>query len=305
MGGARGVVGVASGVVWWLAWGWWALRVAWFGGARGVVGVARGVVWRLARRGWTRRLLYFPHVDASADALRVVIADDHQLFREGLKGMLEDAGMEVVGVAGDGADAAALVAKLRPQVAVLDLNMPGTSGLQALRRIARSNPDIQTVVLTVSADDGDVLDALAAGACGYLLKDTNVERLADGIKQAAAGHMVLSRDVAQALVARVRSEANDDARAAQADASAGPVGASAAGVAAAVASEEAIEGPALTPREGEVLRLIVAGADNAAIGRELSISPHTVKQYVTNIFEKLGVHSRVQAAVYAVRADLV
>jgi DNA-binding NarL/FixJ family response regulator len=250
-------------------------------------------------------LLYFPHVDASTDALRVVIADDHQLFREGLKGMLEDAGMEVVGEAADGADAAALVQKLQPEVAVLDLNMPGTSGLQALRRIARSNPDIQTVVLTVSADDGDVLDALAAGACGYLLKDTNVERLADGIRQAAAGHMVLSRDVAKALIARVRAEVHDDARAAQAGASAGRDGTSVAGVEAVVASEEAIEGPALTPREREVLRLIVAGADNVAIGRELSISPHTVKQYVTNIFEKLGVHSRVQAAVYAVRTELV
>jgi two-component system nitrate/nitrite response regulator NarL len=249
-------------------------------------------------------LLYFPRVDDCADALRVVIADDHQFFREGLKGMLEDAGMQVVGEAADGADAAALVQELQPEVAVLDLNMPGTSGLQALRRIARSNPDIQTVVLTVSADDGDVLEALAAGACGYLLKDTNVERLADGIRQAAAGHMVLSGNVAKALVARVRAETQADAQALAAEASVGYDGTGAAGVAAAtvVALEER---PALTPREEEVLRLIVAGADNVAIGRELSISPHTVKQYVTNIFEKLGVHSRVQAAVYAVRAGFV
>jgi DNA-binding NarL/FixJ family response regulator len=254
------------------------------------------------------RLLYFPHVDASPDALRVVIADDHQLFREGLKGMLEDAGMEVVGEAADGADAAALVQKLQPQVAVLDLNMPGTSGLQALRRIARSNPDIQTVVLTVSADDGDVLEALAAGACGYLLKDTNVERLADGIRQAAAGHMVLSGNVAKALIARVRAEAQADAQALAAEASLWSDGTGAAGGAAGVAPAAVValdERPALTPREEEVLRLIVAGADNVAIGRELSISPHTVKQYVTNIFEKLGVHSRVQAAVYAVRAGFV
>jgi two-component system nitrate/nitrite response regulator NarL len=254
--------------------------------------------------GCPRRLLYFPLVDASTNALRVVIADDHQLFREGLKGMLRDAGMEVVGEAADGADAAALVAELQPAVAVLDLNMPGTSGLQALRRIARSNPDIQTVVLTVSAEDGDVVEALAAGACGYLLKDTHVDRLADGIRQAAAGHMVISGDVAKALIARVRAEAQDGARAASAGVGTGPEGTSAAGIA--VAAEEAVEErPALTPREREVLRLIVEGADNVAIGRELSISPHTVKQYVTNIFEKLGVHSRVQAAVYAVRAELV
>jgi DNA-binding NarL/FixJ family response regulator len=261
--------------------------------------VARGV-------GWPGDCSIFPGVDVSADALRVVIADDHQLFREGLKGMLQDAGMEVVGEAADGADAAALVAELQPAVAVLDLNMPGTSGMQALRRIARSNPDIQTVVLTVSAEDDDVVEALAAGACGYLLKDTHVDRLADGIRQAAAGHMVISGDVAKALVARVRAEAEADARAASTDVSAGADGTSAAGVAAAVATEQAVEErPALTPREREVLRLIVDGADNMAIGRALSISPHTVKQYVTNIFEKLGVHSRVQAAVYAVRAELV
>lgn len=246
------------------------------------------------------RLFYFPRVAASSNALRVVIADDHQLFREGLKGMLQDAGMEIVGEAADGADAAALVAKLEPEVAVLDLNMPGTSGLQALRRIARSNPDIQTVVLTVSTDDDDVVEALAAGACGYLLKDTHVDRLADGIRQAAAGHMVLSGDVAGALVARVRAEA--DAQAPRADAGAGFSGAGDSGKAATVETVE--QRPALTQREQEVLRLIVEGADNVAIGRALSISPHTVKQYVTNIFEKLGVRSRVQAAVHAVRAGL-
>jgi DNA-binding NarL/FixJ family response regulator len=257
-----------------------------------------------APKGRKGRLFYFPPVAASTNALRVVIADDHQLFREGLKGMLQDAGMEVVGEAADGADAAALVQKLEPEVAVLDLNMPGTSGLQALRRIARSNPDIQTVVLTVSAEDADVVEALAAGACGYLLKDTHVDRLADGIRQAAAGHLVISGEVAGALVARIRAEA--EAQAPPPEAGAEREGSSGAGAGAAAAAAEVVdERPALTPREQEVLRLIVKGADNVAIGQELSISPHTVKQYVTNIFEKLGVHSRVQAAVHAVRAELV
>jgi len=264
------------------------------------------------------RLFYFPPVATSTNALRVVIADDHQLFREGLKGMLQDAGMEVVGEAADGADAAALVEKLEPQVAVLDLNMPGTSGLQALRRIARSNPDIQTVVLTVSTEDEDVVEALAAGACGYLLKDTHVDRLADGIRQAAAGHLVISGEVAGALVARIRAETEAQGRTGEAQgrateagsgregAAAEREGSSGAGAAAASAKQETLdERPALTPREQDVLRLIVKGADNVAIGQELSISPHTVKQYVTNIFEKLGVHSRVQAAVHAVRAELV
>lgn len=257
------------------------------------------------------RLFYFPPVAASTNALRVVIADDHQLFREGLKGMLQDAGMEVVGEAADGAEAAALVQKLEPEVAVLDLNMPGTSGLQALRRIARSNPDIQTVVLTVSTEDEDVVEALAAGACGYLLKDTHVDRLADGIRQAAAGHLVISGEVAGALVARIRAEAEVQDRTTEAGTGREGAGAAAehespSGAGAAAAEKEVVdERPALTPREQEVLRLIVKGADNVAIGQELSISPHTVKQYVTNIFEKLGVHSRVQAAVHAVRAELV
>ncbi len=225
--------------------------------------------------------------------LRVVIADDHRLFRDGLRGTLEEAGMEVVGEACDGAEAVELARELDPDVVVLDLNMPGVTGLEALRQIERSSPQVQAVVLTVSAADTDVLEALAAGACGYLLKDTRADRLADGVRQAAEGHMVLSSDVAQALTAYVRAGAET-------------------AVAEAASSQEAAEKRgaegkplALTPREEEVLRLIAGGADNVAIGLELSISPHTVKQYVTNIFEKLGVRSRVQAAVYAVRTGLV
>jgi len=209
--------------------------------------------------------------------------------------MLQDAGMEVVGEAFDGADAVALAQELEPEVLVLDLSMPGTSGLQALRAIAQSKLEIQTVVVTVSAEDDDVLEALAAGACGYLLKDTRADRLVDSIRQAAEGHMVLSSVVAQALMARVRADVDANAVRAKAEAKV-------------IEEEDAVaadERPALTPREAEVLRLIAEGADNVAIGRELSISPHTVKQYVTNIFEKLGVRSRVQAAVYAVRAGLV
>jgi two-component system, NarL family, nitrate/nitrite response regulator NarL len=215
--------------------------------------------------------------------LRVAIADDHRLFRDGLREMLEADGMEVVGEACDGGEAAVLARELEPDVLVVDLNMPGVSGQEALRRIAQTCPDVQTVVLTVSAEDTDVLAALAAGACGYLLKDTRSDQLAGGIRQAAEGHMVLSSNVAQALTAYVRT-----------------------GTDAAPADEPVSDGrAALTPREAEVLRLIAAGADNTAIGLELSISPHTVKQYVTNIFEKLGVRSRVQAAVYAVRSGLV
>jgi DNA-binding NarL/FixJ family response regulator len=237
------------------------------------------------------QFLYFPPVTPQSGALRVVIADDHRLFRDGLRGTLEHAGMTVVGEASDGAEAVALARELDPDVVVLDLKMPRVSGLEALRQIERSCPDVQAVVLTVSAEDADVLEALAAGACGYLLKDTRSDRLAGGIREAAEGYMVLSSEVARALMARVRADADANAVRAEAEAEAGEAATH--------------ERPALTPREEEVLRLIAQGADNVAIGLELSISPHTVKQYVTNIFEKLGVRSRVQAAVYAVRTGLV
>jgi DNA-binding NarL/FixJ family response regulator len=223
-------------------------------------------------------------------ALRVVIADDHRLFRDGLRSTLEAAGMNVLGEASDGATAVALAAELRPDVAVLDLSMPGVSGLEALGQISSRSPYTQMVVLTVSAENADVLAALAGGACGYLLKDTPVDRLAPSIRQAAEGHMLLSSEVAQGLAAYVRSSTEAEVPATTA-ASAKP--------------NADRSPPPLTAREEAVLRLITQGADNVAIGLELSISPHTVKQHVTNIFEKLGVHSRVQAAVYAVRAGLV
>jgi two-component system NarL family response regulator len=173
---------------------------------------------------------------------------------------------------------------------VLDLSMPGVSGLQALRQISSRSPDTQMVVLTVSAENADVLAALAGGACGYLLKDTPADLLAPSIRQAAEGHMLLSSEVAQGLTAYVRSSTETEVVATTAT-TAEPIGEP--------------RPPPLTAREEAVLRLITQGADNVAIGLELSISPHTVKQHVTNIFEKLGVHSRVQAAVYAVRAGLV
>jgi DNA-binding NarL/FixJ family response regulator len=221
-------------------------------------------------------------VELSGKSLRVVLADDHHFFREGLRGALVDSGITVVGEAVDGAEAVALTRELTPDVVVMDLNMPGSGGIGAVEAIIASRATAKVVVLTVSADGEDVLRALSAGACGYLLKDTRTDELAGCIRQAAGGQTVLSREVAQALTARALENALDHGAAA-------PSGAAL---------------PTLTARETDVLRLVVDGADNAAIGRALSISPHTVKQYMTNIFEKLQVSSRVQAAVYAVRSGL-
>lgn len=194
--------------------------------------------------------------------------------------MLVAEGISVVGEATDGDGAVAVACGEEPDVVVLDLSMPGGSGIDAVRRIVASLPEAHVIVLTVSSGESDVLDALAAGACCYLLKDTRLEELVASIRLAAAGHAVLSRDIVRALASHVRAGSE------------GPV-------------DTHVDGPALSARELEVLRLITQGADNATIGRELSISGHTVKQHVTSIFGKLGVQNRVQAAVCAVRASLV
>jgi DNA-binding NarL/FixJ family response regulator len=214
--------------------------------------------------------------------LSVVLADDHHFFREGLRGVLVADGIAVAGEAVNGDEAVALAGELAPDVVVMDLEMPGSGGIDAIAEIAASSPAIAVVVLTVSAAGEDVLRALSAGARSYLLKDTRTDELAGCIRQTAGGQTVLSPQVAETLTARALEHAREDGAAAQA--STAP--------------------PALTSRETDVLRLVVDGADNAAIGRALSISPHTVKQYMTNIFEKLEVNSRVQAAVYAVRSGL-
>ena len=220
----------------------------------------------------------FPFVDNSNHVLRVVLADDHHFFREGLREMLVSDGMVVIGEAQDGAGAVRLVSELTPDVVVIDLKMPKASGL--VRQIVNASPMSRAVVLTVSTDEADVLDALTAGACCYLLKDTRAIDLIGAVRLAARGHAVLSPEIVRALASRAPSNGN-------------------------ASRPEGENGFELTARELEVLRLLSAGADNTAIGQELSISPHTVKRYVTNIFEKLGVQGRVQAAVHAVRNGLV
>jgi DNA-binding NarL/FixJ family response regulator len=221
-------------------------------------------------------------VDPAPNTLRVVLADDHHFFREGLRGMLESAGVTVVGEARDASEAIALADELKPDVIVIDLSMSDASGADVLRRIAAVSPEARAVVLTSAVEETNAIDALEAGASGYILKNTCVEELIDGIRQTASSQVVLSRELVLALVRR----ANANNHAARPDGS-------------------MIDGSMLTTREKDVLQLIAGGADNITIGLELSISRHTVKQHVTNIFEKLGVRTRVEAAVYAVRAGLV
>lgn len=194
--------------------------------------------------------------------------------------MLESDGLNVVGEASDGTEVVALVASASPDIVVIDLRMPGGTVSETIHRIAAVNPDVRIAVLTVSADDRDVLEALSAGADSYLLKDTPEQQLVGAIRQTAAGSAVLSDLAVRALLARIGEQTNGSQPASEAK-------------------------PELSARESEVLRLIIEGVDNVGIGKELSISRHTVKQHVTNILQKLEVRTRVQAAVRAVQDELV
>jgi DNA-binding NarL/FixJ family response regulator len=171
-----------------------------------------------------------------------------------------------------------LVEQFSPDVVLMDLSMPGMSGVEATQRLVAGSPRTRVLVLTVLADEGHVIDALLAGACGYLLKDAPIDRIVDGIRAAAAGESLISPRVAGQLVRRVRQPAE---------------------------SEPALSGADLTPRELEVLELLAKGLDNPEIASALFLSQHTVKNHVSSILAKLQVENRIQAAVRAVRSGLV
>jgi DNA-binding NarL/FixJ family response regulator len=210
----------------------------------------------------------------------VMIVDGHQIFRDGVRSLLAEQEIVVCGEAADAAEAVALAADAHPDVALMDLDLPGVSGVDATKRIRLVSPVTRVLVLTVSAREEDVYEALQAGACGYLLKDSPAEEIVAGIRAAAAGHSLLSPQVATLLLERVRSSL--------------PV--------ADLPDEVA---PKLTERELEVLSLVAVGKENAEIAESLVISQHTVKNHVSSILAKLEVENRIQAAVYAVRQRLV
>jgi DNA-binding NarL/FixJ family response regulator len=213
-------------------------------------------------------------------AITVLVVDDHDGFRSGLKTLLSDYGFEVVGDAADGESAIALVESLRPDVVLMDLQLPRISGIEATRRIAASSPASAVLMLTVSAEEDDVVDALVGGASGYLVKGTSPETLAAGIQAAARGEALMSAEVASRVFARLRNEA----------------------VLALSADDVPIS--FLSTRELEILRLLASGKPNDEIARELVISPFTVRNHVSALLRKLQVHNRTQAAAYAVRHGL-
>lgn len=219
----------------------------------------------------------------SQTTITVVICDDQAVVREGLAAILSTVPhVRVIGLASNGGEALRLAAEQRPQVVLMDLNMPEMNGVQATRKIREQFPDVAVLVLTTYATDEWVFDAIRAGARGYLLKDTRRDDLVRAIEGTAQGKSYIDPDVAVKLVAHI----------------ADPAGAPLGGDAPALAES-------LTEREIAVLRLLVQGLSNPEIARRLHLAPGTVRNYVSEIFTKLGVSDRTQAAVMAMRLGVL
>lgn len=219
-------------------------------------------------------------MNVAANVIRVLIIDDHTLFRSGIKLLLErQQGFEVAGEAADGLDGAKHAKKLRPDVILLDLHMPGTGGLAAIPLLLEELPQARIIMLTVSEDADDLLDALHAGACGYLLKNIDTDFLLDSIRRAASGESVMSPQMAARVADAIRKPKNMNSSAAS----------------------DAVE---FSPREREVLLWLARGASNKEIARALDMAESTVKIHVQGILRKLNLSSRVQAAIYAVEHGL-
>jgi DNA-binding NarL/FixJ family response regulator len=212
------------------------------------------------------------------EGLRLVVADDHPFYRQGLVRILEDSGFEVVSEVSNGQDAIRVTEETAPDVVVMDLNMPGLSGLEATRQLTERMPASRVLMLTVSAEESDVFEAILAGASGYVLKDGPVEELIAGIRAVAAGGSLISPPIASMLLRRIREQA--------------------------LASQEMPE-IELSARELAVLSLLAEGKANAEIGDALFISSSTVRNHISSILIKLHVGNRVQAAVRAVRGRIV
>lgn len=205
--------------------------------------------------------------------IRILLADDHSVVRQGLRMFLGlDPEFDVVGEAADGAEAVRLARELRPDVVLMDLLMPVMDGIAAIGQIRRDLPDVEVVALTSVLEDASVVGAVRAGAIGYLLKDTRAEELCRAIHAAAAGQVQLAPQAAARLLREVRAPESPET---------------------------------LSERETEVLRLLAQGCANKEIARALSIGEKTVKSHVSSILGKLGMASRTQAALYAVRIGLV
>ncbi|MGH9301441.1 MAG: response regulator [Acidimicrobiales bacterium] len=221
--------------------------------------------------------------DTDVQAVRVLIADDQPLFRRGLYVVLgTEADIEVVGEAEDGNEAIAKTEELAPDVVLMDVRMPKVSGIEATRRIRATSPATRVLMLTVSDDEDDLFEAVKAGASGYLLKEISVEEVAAAIRAVTQGQSLISPSMAAKLLGEFSAMAERE----QVDRTQVPL-------------------PSLTARELDVLRLVARGMANREIAGDLFIAENTVKNHVRNILEKLQLHNRMQAAVYALNLNIL
>lgn len=209
--------------------------------------------------------------------IRVVVADDHSLFRDGLVSLLEAAGYEIVGQVGDGQAAVEMVLETRPDLVLLDLAMPVLNGHEALKEIRASAPEVKIVVLTVSDEDADLRRAIQAGAQGYLLKSLNADQFLELLAGLQEGEAAITRKMTAQLMAQMADSTTDEAPPAE----------------------------ILTARERQLLQLVSQGFSNRAIAQKLSISHNTVKYHLKNILQKLNVQNRTEAVAIAIRDGLL
>ncbi len=216
------------------------------------------------------------------ERIRLLIADDHELFRRGLRMVLEgEDDIEILGEAGDGQAAVELAREHAPDVVVMDVRMPLLSGIEATRRIKEEEPGTRILVLTISDEEDDLYEAIRAGANGYLLKEISIDEIGTAVRSVHNGQSLISPSMASKLLDEFAAMVKREQE------------------------KEQVPAPRLTPREMEVLEHVAKGMNNREIAKALFISENTVKNHVRNILEKLHLHSRMEAVVYAVREKLL
>jgi two-component system NarL family response regulator len=218
----------------------------------------------------------------AVDPIRVLVVDDHALFRRGLQMVLEqEPDIEVVGEASDGTEAVVVAAETLPDIVLMDVRMPKRGGIDACTAIHDVAPSTKIIMLTISDEEADLYDAIKAGAMGYLLKEISIEEVASAIRAVYGGQSLISPSMASKLLTEFASMVKK------------------------TDERQQVPAPRLTDREMEVLKLVAKGLNNRDIAKQLFISENTVKNHIRNILEKLQLHSRMEAVVYAVREKLL
>ncbi len=218
------------------------------------------------------------------EPIRTMIVDDHALFRRGLEMVLEEEpDIELVGQASDGAEAVEKAAESLPDVVLMDIRMPRSSGIEACRAVKEAAPSAKIIILTISDEEEDLFEAIRAGASGYLLKDIPLDEVAEAVRSVHGGQSLINPSMAGKLLSEFATLERRDGE----------------------ARAQEVPAPKLTEREMEVLKLVARGMNNRDIAKELFISENTVKNHVRNILEKLQIHSRMEAVMVAVREKLI